>query len=82
MNPARIRKLRRARFAEGDSLRVGQRLRVLDRNGRSRRVRVVEMRGDTVVVDTNHRWAGQAVEMRVTVIGIQAPDAGLGARTF
>ena len=28
-----------------------------------------------VVVDSNHRWAGQALELQVELISIQTPDA-------
>ena len=35
---------------------------------------------DSVVVDTNHRWAGQAMDLDVELIGIKAPDSGPGPR--
>jgi FKBP-type peptidyl-prolyl cis-trans isomerase 2 len=31
------------------------------------------VRGKSVVVDTNHRKAGQALELEVELVGIQAP---------
>ena len=38
--------------------------------GRRRRVRVVEAGARTVVVDTNPRWAGRALELEVQLIDI------------
>lgn len=75
-DPARVRRWARARFPHGEALSVGKWMRVPDRQGRRRRVRILEVRGKTVVVDTNHRWAGQAVELEVELVGIRSPDAG------
>src|SRR5262245_37804324 len=73
-DPARIRRLARTRFAEYQALPVGKWLRIPDRRGRRRLVRVVEVRGRVVVVVTNHRRAGQAVELEVELITIHASD--------
>jgi peptidylprolyl isomerase len=73
-NPARVRRCARSRFPEGQPLPVGKWVRVANRDGRSRLVRVLEVRGRAVMVDTNHRAAGQAVELEVELIGILAPD--------
>jgi len=74
---ARVRRLLRTRFSDDHPLAVGRRVRVLDRQGRQRSVRILEVRGKTVVVDTNHRGAGQALELKVELVGIQ----GVGAAT-
>jgi peptidylprolyl isomerase len=69
---ARVRRCARTRFPKDHPLPVGQWVRVLDRRGRPRPVRILEVRGKTVVVDTNHRGAGQALELKVELVGIQA----------
>jgi peptidylprolyl isomerase len=76
-DPARVRRWARARFPEGVALPVGKWVQVANGEGRRRLVRIVEVRGRTVVVDTNHRWAGQAMNLNVELIGIQTPDAGV-----
>jgi FKBP-type peptidyl-prolyl cis-trans isomerase 2 len=35
---------------------------------------VLEAESEAVVVDSNHRWAGQALELQVELISIQTPD--------
>lgn len=75
-DPARVRRLTRARFPLDQPLPVGKWVRLRDRKGRSRLVRIVEVRGETVVVDANRRGAGQALELQVELIGIQARGTG------
>jgi FKBP-type peptidyl-prolyl cis-trans isomerase 2 len=72
---ARVRRLARARFPEGHPLPVGGWAPVLDLQGRRRWVRVLEVRGKTVVVDTNHRGAGQSLELEVELVGIGGAGA-------
>jgi carbon storage regulator CsrA len=72
--PNRLRRLTRTRFAEGQTLPVGKWVRILDRRGRRRLVRIVEVQERAVVVDTNHPRAGQALELEVELIGIQTPQ--------
>jgi peptidylprolyl isomerase len=67
----RVHRWARARFANDQALPVGNWVRVLDRQGRRRAVRIVEIHGKTVVVDTNHRSAGQALELEVELLRIQ-----------
>ncbi len=69
VDPARIRRWSRARFPQEGPLPVGGWLRVVDRRGRPRQVRVLEINGSTVVVDTNHRRAGQSLVMDVELVG-------------
>jgi FKBP-type peptidyl-prolyl cis-trans isomerase 2 len=79
-DPARVHRWARTRFPKDQPLPIGKWVRVLNRQGRRRLVRIVEVRGQMVVVDTNHRGAGQALELEVRLIGIQAPDAGSQVR--
>jgi FKBP-type peptidyl-prolyl cis-trans isomerase 2 len=80
-NPRLIRRLARRRFAGRQDLAVGQWVRVWDRR---RLVRIVEIGEIIVVVDANHRWAGQSLELKVVVLAIHgtvvAAGAGKGAQ--
>jgi FKBP-type peptidyl-prolyl cis-trans isomerase 2 len=73
-DPARVRSLPRGRFSHDEPLAVGKWVQLTNHQGRRRRVRVVEIGADTVVVDTNHRWAGMTLELKVELVGIQRAD--------
>ena len=73
---ARVHRWARTRFPKDQPLRIGQWVRPLNGQGQRRLVRILEVRRKTVVVDTNHRWAGQAMELEVELISIRAPGAG------
>jgi FKBP-type peptidyl-prolyl cis-trans isomerase 2 len=75
-DPARVRRWARTRFTNGQPLTAGNRVRISNRRGQRRTVRIVEVHPKVVVVDTNHRWAGQTMELEVQLIGIQDADAG------
>ena len=79
-DPTRVHRWARTRFPNDLRLPVGKWVRIANRQGRRRLVRIVEVRGQMVVVDTNHPWAGQALELEVELIGIQASQAGSGLR--
>jgi FKBP-type peptidyl-prolyl cis-trans isomerase 2 len=70
VDAGRVHYWSRSRFPKDQLLPVGQRVRVLDRQGRRGSVRIVEVLGKKVVVDTNHRYAGQALELEVELVGI------------
>jgi FKBP-type peptidyl-prolyl cis-trans isomerase 2 len=78
-DPARVHRWARTRFPKDQPLPAGKWVPFQNRLGRRRLVRIVEVHDKTVVVDTNHRWAGQAMELEVQLLGIQAADAGPGA---
>jgi peptidylprolyl isomerase len=73
---ARIRCWSRKRFPKEATLRVGKYLRFQDERGRRRQVRILEIQSDVVIVDTNHRGAGQTVELKVILHGFLDPLAG------
>jgi peptidylprolyl isomerase len=75
-DPTRVHRLARTRFPKNSVLTVGKLVRLTDGKGRRRLVRIVEAGSKGVVVDANHRWAGQALELEVELICIQAPEAG------
>jgi FKBP-type peptidyl-prolyl cis-trans isomerase 2 len=69
----------RWRFPGNEDLSVGQWVRVWDRQHRRRLARLLEIGAITVIVDANHRWAGQSLELEVTVIAIRAPEVDSSA---
>jgi peptidylprolyl isomerase len=75
-DPTRVQNWARTRFPEDQLLLPGTWVRIRTRQGQRRLVRILELRGDMVVVDTNRRCAGQALELEVELIGIHAPGAG------
>jgi carbon storage regulator CsrA len=79
-DPARIQTWARTRFPAGQALPTGDWVRILDRPGRHRVVRILEVRSKSVIVDTNHRWAGQAMELEVELLSIRCPGAGSEVR--
>jgi peptidylprolyl isomerase len=72
-DPARVHRWARTHFAENQALRIGRWVRVANSQGRRRLVRILEVHGKMVVVDTNHRRAGQDLELEVELIGIETP---------
>ena len=72
----RVRRLARERFPADRPLTVGKWVPVRNRKGRRCLVRILEVHDRSVVVDTNRRWAGQAMELEVELIDIRGPDAG------
>jgi peptidylprolyl isomerase len=76
---ARVRCWARSRFPLDRPLPVGKRMTVLDRQGRRRSIRILEVHDDKVVVDTNHRWAGQSLELEVKLISILRSMTGIRA---
>lgn len=71
-DPARVRRLARTRFTSAQVLAIGRWVRILDGRGRRRSVRILEVRERSVVVDGNHRRAGQSLVLEVEVVGIRA----------
>lgn len=79
-DPNRVRRLPRERFPMAADAVVGQWLRLTDRQGRSRQVRILEIDDTTLLVDTNRRGAGQTMELHVKLLGItESADAGIQA---
>lgn len=70
-DPMRLRRWSRKRFTDGQSLVVGRWVKVVNSQGRSRRVRILEIHDKMVVVDTNHRGAGQTLDLEVELVMIQ-----------
>jgi len=74
VQPGLIKEIPRAQFPKRLTLRVGKRLTALGgASGRRRRVRVVEIKPKSVVVDGNHLLAGKVVELDVTLISVAVP---------
>ncbi len=73
-DPARICRRPRRWFPGEARLEEGKLVRMTDGRGRRRLVRVIKTVSDMVVVDANHRWAGQVLEMDVELVCILTAD--------
>jgi FKBP-type peptidyl-prolyl cis-trans isomerase 2 len=73
--PGRLRRLARSRFDAGQELASDSWVRLVDRRGRRRLVRVVEVVDGAVVVDTAHPWAGEPLTLEVEVVTIRGAQA-------
>lgn len=80
-DPTRIRRWPRQRFPKEATLRAGKLIRFTDERGRHRRVRILEANSKVVVVDANHPWAGQTLELEVTLLGFVDPPLDLEVTT-
>jgi len=80
-DPARIHRWSRRRFPAEATLRTGKLIRFTDEQGRRRRVRILEADSKAVVVDANHPWAGQTLELEVTLLGFLEPPLGRDVTT-
>jgi FKBP-type peptidyl-prolyl cis-trans isomerase 2 len=69
-DPARVKRVDRARFAADETLSPGTRTRMRLGRGRSRTVRVVEVGDQLVVVDLNHPRSGLSVHLEVELVTI------------
>lgn len=78
-DPARIHRWARARFPKDQPLAAGQWVSFTNSRGRRHLVRVVAVGARMVVVDTNSRWAGRALELEVELLGILATAPGSDA---
>jgi FKBP-type peptidyl-prolyl cis-trans isomerase 2 len=72
-DPARIRRWSRKRFPTEATLRAGKLVRLTPAPGRRRLVRILEVNGEMVVVDVNHPWAGQTLELEVKLVAFLPP---------
>jgi peptidylprolyl isomerase len=75
-NPRRVRTLDRKFFPPDKPLPVGKWVRISGRR-RPRLVRILEWNDEEVIIDTNHRRAGQSLELEVELIAIVDSNAGL-----
>jgi carbon storage regulator CsrA len=80
-DPARIHRWSRRRFPKEAILRIGKLIRFTDEQGRRRQVRILEADHKVVVVDANHPWAGQTLELEVMMLGFVEPQIGLELTT-
>jgi len=69
-DPTRVRRVARTRFGGDQVLAAGRRVKMQVGPGRVRIVRVVEVKGRVVVVDTNHPRSGQVLELEVELVSI------------
>jgi peptidylprolyl isomerase len=72
-DPLLVRRLARSYFAADAALAPGKWVRATDRRGHKRLVRIVKTKGQVVIADLNHPWAGQSMVIEVEVIAVTAP---------
>jgi len=72
-DPTRIHRWSRSRFPKEATLQAGKLIRFTDERGRRHRVRILEANSKMVVVDVNHPWAGQTLELEVKLLGFLEP---------
>jgi peptidylprolyl isomerase len=75
-DPARVRVCSRKRFPENLTLRVGEQVWATYARGR-RLVRILQIDGKRVLVDANHRWAGQTLKLEVELVALASGGEGL-----
>ena len=73
-DPDCVHRVDRSRFHADEDLTLGRRVWMRMRAGRTRRVRVLEVQGQVVTVDTNHPRSGQSLELEVELVAILAPS--------
>jgi FKBP-type peptidyl-prolyl cis-trans isomerase SlyD len=69
-DPARLREVA-ADIIPPEGRRAGERLSGRDSQGRPFQIRIVEVRDETVIVDTNHPLAGETLNFTVTILGVE-----------
>jgi FKBP-type peptidyl-prolyl cis-trans isomerases 2 len=68
-----IKEIPRRRFPKHLILRLGKRLTAVNTvSGTRRRVRIVQIKPDSVVVDGNHLLAGKVVQLEITLISLDS----------
>lgn len=72
-DPARIVRVDRARFKTDEKSEIGSRVTMQLRRGRTRRVRILEVHGQNVVIDANHMRCGQSMELELELVAILNP---------
>ena len=75
-DPTRIHRWSRRRFPSDATLQAGKLIRFTDEQGRRHRVRILEANSKMVVVDANHPWAGQTLELEVQLLAFLEPPLG------
>lgn len=75
-DPTRIRRWSRRRFPGDATLRAGKLIRFTDEQGRRHQVRILKANSKMVMVDVNHPWAGQTLELEVKLLGFLEPLLG------
>lgn len=63
-----IKQVPRKKFPRLMNLQVGKRLATVDASGRRRRVKVVQIKRNAIVVDANHPLAGKVLDVEIELI--------------
>lgn len=79
VRPKLIKEISRRRFPSHLDLQVGKRLSVTSPvSGRRRRVMVMEIKPNTVIVDGNHPLAGKVLQVEVQLLSLDSAPGGAG----
>lgn len=71
-NDSLVTTLKKGQFADTSELKVGSIFQFADQNGSPVVVRITGIKGDSVVVDGNHPFAGQELSFSVEVVDVRA----------
>jgi peptidylprolyl isomerase len=80
-DPKRIRRWSRQRFPKKTTFKAGKLIWFTDERGRRRRIRILQVDSAVVVVDANHPWAGQPLELEVKLLGFLDQSLSLDIAT-
>jgi FKBP-type peptidyl-prolyl cis-trans isomerase SlyD len=76
IEPKLIRKIPRRRFPKHVELHIGKRLTAVHGvAGRRRRVTVIKIEPDSIVVDGNHPLAGKVVKLEISLLSLDSSAA-------
>ena len=77
-----IKRVPRKKFPQNMSLHPGKRLAAVDSDGRRRRVKVVEIKAHSVVVDANHPLAGKVLDIEIELVELVQSKANQAKPQF
>jgi FKBP-type peptidyl-prolyl cis-trans isomerase 2 len=72
-DPEKIFRVDRARFPVDEKLAIGKWVLMMLSRGRTRRVKVMEIKERAVVIDANHPRCGQSLDVEVELVAFLAP---------
>jgi FKBP-type peptidyl-prolyl cis-trans isomerase 2 len=76
-DPKRVRRWSRQRFPKKTTLEAGKLIWFMDERGWRRRIRILQVDNAVVVIDANHPWAGQTLDLEVKLLGFLEQPLGL-----
>ena len=71
-NDSMVTKLKKSQFRDQKELRIGSIFQFSDAEGNPVVVRIKEIKGDTIIVDGNHPFAGLTLDFAIEVVEVRA----------